>query len=51
MATSSIMKEFYIDKQSFDKLKKETQSSHTRKIVKSPSLEKGRKKLATFVFR
>lgn len=54
MATSSITKDFYVkDEAAYNKLKRdiEKNSSVRTKIVKSPALEKGRKKLATFVFR
>ncbi len=53
MATSSITKEFYVkDEKAFERLKKELQSTPERKVaVQSPSLKKGREKLATFVFR
>lgn len=53
MATSSITKDFYVkDPHAFEKLKKELESGPERKqVVPSPSLEKGREKLATFVFR
>lgn len=53
MATSSITKDFYVkDPRAFEKLKKELESGTERKqVVQSPSLEKGREKLATFVFR
>ena len=53
MATSSITKDFYVkDQQAFDKLKKDIASGPARKqVVESPSLKKGREKLATFVFR
>lgn len=54
MATSSITKEFYVrDQVAFERLKKElaTKSAPREKVVESPSLKKGREKLATFVFR
>lgn len=53
MATSSITKDFYVkDLTAFDHLKKELESKPERKqVVESPSLKKGREKLATFVFR
>lgn len=53
MTTSSITKDFYVkDQQAFDKLEKDIASSPARKqVVESPSLKKGREKLATFVFR
>ena len=51
--TSSITKEFYAkDRKVFERLKKELESKPERKqVVESPSLKKGREKLATFVFR
>ena len=53
MATSSIIKEFYVqDMETFERLKKELENAPVRKrVVESPSLKKGREKLATFVFR
>ena len=53
MATSSITKDFYVkDTTAFERLKKELECVPERnKVVKSPSLEKGRELLATFVFR
>lgn len=54
MATSSITKEFYVrDQVAFERLKKElsAKSVQREKVVESPSLKKGREKLATFVFR
>lgn len=54
MATSSITKEFYVkDQAAFERLKKELEkkSAPRTKVVPSTSLEKGRKKLTTFVFR
>ena len=53
MATSSITKDFFVkDRAAFDRLKKELESKPARKqAVESPSLKKGREKLATFVFR
>lgn len=53
MATSSITKEFHVkDEAAFKKLKKELEKNSQREqVVHSPSLEKGREKLATFVFR
>lgn len=53
MATSSIIKDFYVkDYRAFEKLKKELESAPEYKpAVLSPSLEKGREKLAAFVFR
>lgn len=53
MATSSITKNFYVkDKKAFERLKQELNTKPERKeTVESPSLKKGREKLATFVFR
>lgn len=53
MATSSITKEFRVkDQAAFEKLKQDiAKSSKRNKVVISPSLAKGRKKLATFSFR
>jgi len=54
MATSSITKEFYVkDQDAFERLKKELETSTAprEKVVESPSLKKGKEKLATFVFR
>lgn len=53
MATSSITKDFYVrDEKAFERLRRELDSKPERKqVVESPSLEKGREKLATFVFR
>lgn len=54
MATSSITKEFYVkDMVAFERLKKDLdKATAARKVVtESPSLKKGREKLATFVFR
>lgn len=53
LATSSITKEFYVkDPAAFERLKKELESKpERRQVVESPSLKKGREKLATFVFR
>lgn len=53
MATSSITKEFYVkDMEAFERLRKELENAPVRKqVVESPSLKKGREKLATFVFR
>ena len=53
MATSSITKEFYAkDPVAFERLKKELEHDPQRsQEVESPSLKKGREKLATFVFR
>lgn len=53
MATSSITKDFYVkDQAAFERLKKDLASAPPQKrVVKASSLEKGRKKLATFVFR
>ncbi len=53
MATSSIVKDFFVkDKKAFEQLKKELDGKPMcSEIVESPSLKKGREKLATFVFR
>ena len=54
MAISSITKEFYVkDQVAFERLKTElaTKSAPREKVVESPSLKKGKEKLATFVFR
>ncbi len=54
MATSSITKEFYVkDQAAFERLKRELDTKPTprEKVVESPSLKKGKEKLATFVFR
>lgn len=53
MATSSIMKTFYVqDEERFEQLKQELEKEPTyEEAVESPSLKKGREKLATFVFR
>ena len=54
MATSSITKEFFVQESAaFEKLKKELniEAPLRKQVVKSPSLKKGREKLATFVFR
>ena len=53
MATSSITKEFRVkDPDAFERLKAELESKPARKqAVDSPSLKKGKEKLATFVFR
>ena len=53
MATSSITKEFHVkDQAAFEKLKKEIESEAPRtKAIESPSLKRGKEKLATFVFR
>ena len=53
MATSSITKEFYVrDWAAFERLQKELELKPVRKqVIESPSLKKGREKLATFVFR
>ena len=53
MATSSITKEFYVkDQTAFERLKKELDAAPTQKrnVVKSTSLEKGRKKLVLQAF-
>ena len=53
MATTSITKDFYVkDTRAFERLKQDLERKPVRKDVKkSASLEKGREKLATFVFR
>lgn len=53
MATSSITKDFYVkDQTAYERLKKELESEPKREqVVESPSLIKGREKLATFAFR
>ena len=54
MATSSITKEFYVkDQKAFERLKFEldTKTTPRKQVVESPSLKKGKEKLATFVFR
>ena len=54
MAASSITKEFYVkDQIAFERLKTElaTKSAPREKVVESPSLKRGKEKLATFVFR
>ncbi len=53
MATSSITKDFYVkDEKAFELLKKELEEVPERaQVVESPSLKKGKEKLATFVFR
>lgn len=53
MATSSITKDFYVrDKKAFERLKQEFEKKPEREqTVESPSLKKGREKLATFMFR
>jgi len=53
MATSSITKKFCVkDKETFVRLKKELESTPVRKqVAESPSLKRGRDKLATFIFR
>lgn len=53
MATSSITKEFRVkDPDAFERLKAELESKPAQKqAVDSPSLKKGKEKLATFVFR
>lgn len=53
MATSSITKDFYVkDQAAFERLKKDLEAAPPqKKVAKSPSLERGRKKLTTFVFR
>lgn len=53
MATSSITKEFYVkDEKAFERLKQDLNSKpECKQAVESSSLEKGRDKLSTFVFR
>ena len=53
MAISSITKDFYVkDPKAFERLKQELEKkSEGNQIIESPSLKKGREKLATFVFR
>lgn len=53
MATSSITKEFYVrDQSAFEQLKRQLDNKPERRhVTDSPSLNKGRQKLATFVFR
>lgn len=54
MATSSITKDFYVkDQAAFERLKKELDEpiDLRKKVVETPSVKKGREKLATFVFR
>ncbi len=53
MATSSIRKEFVVkDQKAFEKLKKElAQATPHTETVRYPALEKGKEKLASFVFR
>ena len=53
MATSSITKEFYVrDPKALERLKKGLESEPERnRVIESPSLKKGKEKLATFVFR
>ncbi len=52
MATSSIKKDFYAKNQeAFMLLKKELEEkTASRKVVESPTLKRGKEKLATFVF-
>lgn len=53
MATSSITKEFFVKNDTaFEKLEKElgTEPTLRKQVVESPSLKKGKEKLATFVF-
>ena len=52
MATSSITKNFYVqDEEAYKKLKQElVQISAQPGFTESPSLKKGREKLAAFVF-
>ena len=53
MATSSIQKEFVVkDAKAFEKLKRELSHATPRTAtVKISALEKGKEKLASFVFR
>ena len=53
MATSSITKAFIVrDMEAFKRLKEELDNAPPpKRVAKAPSLEKGREKLATFVFR
>ena len=53
MATSSITKDFYVkDQAAFEKLREELSKVTPREQASvSPSLQKGKEKLATFVFR
>ena len=53
MPTSSILKEFYVkDEKAFERLKAELNKPvESKPVESSPSLKKGREKLATFVFR
>lgn len=53
MATSSVRKEFIVkDPKAFEKLKKELlQSAPRTETVKYTAFEKGKEKLASFVFR
>ena len=52
MPTSSITKEFYVKEQeTIERLKRELEKPIDRKqVVESPSLKKGKEKLATFEF-
>lgn len=54
MAASSITKEFYVkDQAAFERMQEELakESAPRKNVVESPSLKKGREKLADFVFR
>ena len=53
MATSSIQKEFLVkDAKAFEKLKRElSQATPRTATVKNSAVEKGKEKLASFVFR
>lgn len=53
MATSSITKDFYVkDQRAFERLKQELEKPlERRQIDISPSLQHGKEKLATFMFR
>ena len=54
MATSSITKEFFVkDNAALERLQKalDREPALHKQVVESPSLKKGREKLATFVFR
>lgn len=53
MATSSITKDFYVkDQMAFERLKQELEKKPDRhQVIESPSLQRSREKLATFVFR
>lgn len=54
MATSSILKEFYVrDAEAFERLKQELDrgSSNSKPAADSDVLKRGREKLAKFVFK